>query len=70
MSRLSLSLAVLLTLFAMPARAQKEFGFDNRKSSGQPYLKPEESVAPHEGGRRLRGQALRRRAAWSSTRSP
>jgi putative membrane-bound dehydrogenase-like protein len=27
------------------AHAQKEFGFDNRKPSGQPYLKPEESVA-------------------------
>src|SRR5262245_36667398 len=25
-------------------RAQKEFGFDNTKPSGQPYLKPEESV--------------------------
>jgi putative membrane-bound dehydrogenase-like protein len=25
--------------------AQKEFGFDNRKGSGQPYLKPEETVA-------------------------
>jgi putative membrane-bound dehydrogenase-like protein len=45
MSRASLSLAVvLLALCAAPAPAQKEFGFDNRKSSGQPYLKPEESV--------------------------
>src|SRR5207249_10326489 len=42
-ARLSLA-ALLLTLCAMPAPAQKEFGFDNRKSSGQPYLKPEESV--------------------------
>ncbi len=25
--------------------AQREYGFDNRKSSGQPYLKPEETVA-------------------------
>ena len=46
MSHARLSLAVvLLALCAVPARAQKEFGFDNRKSSGQPYLKPEESVA-------------------------
>jgi hypothetical protein len=45
MSRLRLSLAaVLLALCAVPALAQKEHGFDNRKSSGQPYLKPEESV--------------------------
>ncbi len=38
------SLIVLLVLTA-PAFAQKEFGFDNRKGSGQPYLKPEETVA-------------------------
>jgi putative membrane-bound dehydrogenase-like protein len=45
MSRVRLSLAAaLLALSAAPAPAQKEFGFDNRKSSGQPYLKPEESV--------------------------
>ena len=45
MSHARLSLAVvLLALCAAPAQAQKEFGFDNRKSSGQPYLKPEESV--------------------------
>ena len=30
---------------AAPLFAQKEYGFDNRKPSGQPYLKPEESVA-------------------------
>jgi putative membrane-bound dehydrogenase-like protein len=42
-ARLSLA-AVLFALLAAPAPAQKEFGFDNRKSSGQPYLKPEESV--------------------------
>ena len=37
----------LVLLFAIPsiAFAQKEFGFDNQKGSGQPYLKPEESVA-------------------------
>jgi putative membrane-bound dehydrogenase-like protein len=47
-----LSLAFLLALFALlaasqarPALAQKEFGFDNRKGSGQPYLKPAETVA-------------------------
>ena len=41
-----LSLALLGLLLAAPAAlAQKEFGFDNRKGSGQPYLKPEESLA-------------------------
>src|SRR5436190_20416410 len=47
-----LSVAFLLALFATltaaqahPAFAQKEFGFDNRKSSGQPYWKAEETVA-------------------------
>src|SRR4029077_15674532 len=35
---------LLLFLFASTTFAQKEFGFDNRKPSGQPYLKPEESV--------------------------
>ena len=39
----TLSLSVLL-LAAGPALAQKEFGFDNRKASGQPYLSPEETV--------------------------
>ena len=32
-------------LIVAPAFAQKEFGFDNRKGSGQAYLKPEETVA-------------------------
>ncbi len=36
---------LLLLATAAPALAQKEFGFDNRKPSGQPYLKPEESLA-------------------------
>ncbi len=31
-------------LIVSPAFAQKEFGFDNTKGSGQPYLKPEETV--------------------------
>ena len=44
MRRLSLALFGLL-LAAPAALAQKEFGFDNRKGSGQPYLKPEETVA-------------------------
>ncbi|MDB5312565.1 MAG: Cytochrome c [Gemmataceae bacterium] len=44
MRRLSLALLGLL-LTAPAALAQKEFGFDNRKPSGQPYLKPEETVA-------------------------
>ncbi len=39
---LAFSLALLL---ASSAFAQKEFGFDNRKGSGQPYLKPAETVA-------------------------
>src|SRR5688572_31702208 len=42
--RSSLAFAfVLLAVSAAPA--QKEFGFDNRKGSGQPYLKPDETVA-------------------------
>jgi putative membrane-bound dehydrogenase-like protein len=38
-------LSLIPILIASPAQAQKNFGFDNRKSSGQPYWKPEESVA-------------------------
>jgi putative membrane-bound dehydrogenase-like protein len=37
--------ALALLLSAATIHAQKEFGFDNSKPSGQPYLKPEESVA-------------------------
>ena len=38
--------ALACSLLAVgPAFAQKEFGFDNRKGSGQAYLKPEETVA-------------------------
>jgi len=37
-------LTLLLLLPLAPAHAQKNFGFDNRKPSGQPYLSPEESV--------------------------
>src|SRR4051794_19824864 len=44
MSHLRLACLALL-LAVTPAFAQREHGFDNRKSSGQPYLKPEESVA-------------------------
>jgi putative membrane-bound dehydrogenase-like protein len=41
-----ISLAFLLALFlASTAAAQREYGFDNTKASGQPYLKPEETVA-------------------------
>src|SRR5437879_10503359 len=43
MSRPLLTLA-LLTLLPAAALAQKEYGFDNRKPSGQPYLSPDESV--------------------------
>src|SRR5690349_6970367 len=42
MSRLALALLLATTASAF---AQKEFGFDNTKASGLPYLKPEESVA-------------------------
>jgi len=44
MRRFHLALSVLLFTAGL-ASAQKEFGFDNRKGSGQPYLKPEETVA-------------------------
>jgi len=33
-------LGVLALLPLAPAHAQKNFGFDNRKPSGQPYLTP------------------------------
>src|ERR1700689_5543007 len=36
---------LVVPLGSIPALAQKEYGFDNHKPSGQPYLKPEESVA-------------------------
>ncbi len=39
----ALSLIALLAL-SMPLFAQKQFGFDNTKGSGQEYLKPEETV--------------------------
>jgi putative membrane-bound dehydrogenase-like protein len=35
---------LVLCCAASIAHAQKEYGFDNTKPSGQPYLKPEESV--------------------------
>ncbi|HMO34456.1 MAG TPA: hypothetical protein PKA06_00300, partial [Gemmatales bacterium] len=38
---LSLTFVLSLTLHL---QAQKEYGFDNRKASGQPYLTPEETV--------------------------
>lgn len=47
MRRISLLCCLFLFgCFAFPGRlsAQREFGFDNRKSSGQPYLSPEETV--------------------------
>ncbi len=43
MRRLPLSLLALLALTSA-AHAQKQFGFDNKKASGQPYLSPEETV--------------------------
>ena len=36
---------VALLAAAGTATAQREFGFDNRKASGQPYLSPDETVA-------------------------
>src|SRR6059058_485919 len=45
MSRRLLLLALVLALPAAPTVAQKNFGFDNRKPSGQPYLTPAESLA-------------------------
>lgn len=36
--------ALVLLVLASPAVAQREFGFDNTKPSGQPYLAPEETV--------------------------
>jgi putative membrane-bound dehydrogenase-like protein len=35
---------IALAVCVVPALAQREFGFDNRKASGQPYLSPEETV--------------------------
>lgn len=39
-----LSAYLLTLLVASPLLAQREFGFDNTKSSGQPYLSPQETV--------------------------
>jgi putative membrane-bound dehydrogenase-like protein len=39
-----LSALLVLTTLVPAAFAQKEYGFDNRKPSGQPYLPPEETV--------------------------
>lgn len=36
---------LLVLLFTSPIFAQRDLGFDNRKPSGQDYLKPEESLA-------------------------
>jgi hypothetical protein len=35
---------IQLLLLVGPLYAQKQFGFDNTKGSGQPYLLPEETV--------------------------
>src|ERR687886_1418802 len=43
-TRRTLALA-LLVCCPLPAFAQREYGFDNTKPSGQAYLKPEETVA-------------------------
>jgi putative membrane-bound dehydrogenase-like protein len=44
MSRFALAFVLALAA-AAPSSAQKEYGFDNTKGSGQPYWKPEETVA-------------------------
>ncbi|HEY1377848.1 MAG TPA: PVC-type heme-binding CxxCH protein, partial [Gemmataceae bacterium] len=44
MSRRACLALTLLAALTPAASAQKEFGFDNTKPSGQPYLTPEESV--------------------------
>ena len=36
--------AFIVLLAALPAAAQKQYGFDNRKPSGQPYRSPAETV--------------------------
>jgi putative membrane-bound dehydrogenase-like protein len=38
------ALLAFLTVFTIPGFAQREFGFDNTKPSGQPYLPAEETV--------------------------
>src|SRR5256885_17271404 len=42
---ISVSLLAISLAGAPPVHAQREYGFDNTKPSGQPYLKPEESIA-------------------------
>ena len=44
MSRACLLTSLLLFGLPVSALAQREFGFDNRKPSGQAYLAPEETV--------------------------
>src|SRR5438128_1420239 len=43
--RWSVLIGLIVCCSSSPALAQKNLGFDNRKPSGQPYLKPEESLA-------------------------
>lgn len=42
--RYLLILGIASFALAVPVAAQRQFGFDNRQSSGQPYLSPEETV--------------------------
>ncbi len=44
MPRTLLSFLILIGISTPFCFAQRQFGFDNRKPSGQPYLKPEETV--------------------------
>jgi putative membrane-bound dehydrogenase-like protein len=45
MRRVCWFLPLLSLWFVADVQGQKQFGFDNRKPSGQPYLKPAETVA-------------------------
>jgi putative membrane-bound dehydrogenase-like protein len=42
--RVRLLSCIVLVVAAVTARGQREYGFDNTKPSGQPYLTPEESL--------------------------
>ena len=44
MSRLLIVMALVLFIPSSLVQGQREFGFDNTKPSGQPYLSPQESV--------------------------
>lgn len=43
-----IAVGTVVSLLSVPAAAQREYGFDNRKSSGQPYLNPAETLSRFE----------------------